>query len=201
VRRIVATRTQLSYSASEYAWDRRRGVDTRGIVPEIRYMAVQPRAFREFLGHLPADRSELTLLDVGSGRGRALLLAVEHGFGHAVGVEHDAELHRVACANVARRGLGDRITLLHGDARELLLPPGPLVLFIYNPCPREVLEPILERIRALLRADPRPAWLVYEATEDRDLLDGAEELELVAERRERAGANPRRPRFAIYRTG
>ena len=40
---------------------------------------------------------------------------------------------------------------------------------------------------------------VASGTVKRDLFDAQACFELVAERRERAGASPRRPRFAIYR--
>ena len=42
-------------------------------------------------------------------------------------------------------------------------------------------------------------WVVYEAPLERDLFDAAPEFELIAERTDRVGASPRRPRFAIYR--
>ena len=122
------------------------------------------------------------------------MLAAEAGFGRAVGVELDAGHHAIAAANVARHPSRNRIEVVRGDAREFDLPPAPVVIFIYNAFPREVMKTVVERI-----GDQAPSgWLVYEATEDRDLLDGQDWLRLVAERRERDGASPRRPRFAIY---
>jgi len=141
-------------------------------------------------GMKPDDDLGKAFVDIGSGRGRALILAIEHGFHEAIGVELDAEHHRIATANVRHyRG----IQLVHGDARDFAFPPGPLVVFIYNPFPRHVMEEFVPRLA------PVDGWLIYEAPLDRDLVDGRAPFELVAERTERVGASPRSPRFAIYR--
>src|SRR6266545_6853727 len=86
-RRLAATARRRRELAAETAFDRRRGIVTAGVIrmspsaASAGYQPVHPGAFREFLGHLPADRQEMTFVDYGSGRGRALFLAAEHGFG------------------------------------------------------------------------------------------------------------------------
>ena len=189
-RRLAAVARDRRERTLEQVFDRRRGIDTAGILRagETPYQPVHPAAFREFMSYVPERE---TFVDIGSGRGRALILAIEHGFRQAVGVESDAEHHRIATDNVRCYGSGS-IRLVHGDAREFVFPAGPLVIFIYNPFPRVVMETFVQRV-------PPDAWLIYEAPLDRELFDAR--FELVAERTERAGASPRRPRFAIYRTG
>ena len=202
VRRTSAFVVRHRDSAAERAFDRRRRIDTAGVVllSTTNYQPVHPKAFRDFLAYLPADRSRMTFVDYGSGRGRALFLAVEHGFASAIGVEIEPTHHEVATTNLAtyRGPGGDRIRLIEGDARELPLPDGPVVVFLYNPFPRDVLAAVVAGVSASLRADPRPAWLIYEAPMDRDLIDADPRFKLLGERTERAGASPRRPRFAVY---
>ena len=208
-RRLAASARERLDAAGERAFDRRRGIATTGVVrasesaPSAGYQPVHPKAFRDLLAHVPAERRAMTFVDYGSGRGRALLLALEHGFGAAVGVEVEPALHRDAEANLARyrakMGRDGAIRLIEGDARHFRLPSGPVVVFLYNPCAREVLIEILAGIRGALREEPRPAWIVYEAPLDRDLLDADPAFALVAQRTERAGASARRPRFAVYR--
>lgn len=204
LQRAIAVARDRAETARERGFDRRRRIDTAGVVYAdthgfaTRYQPVHPRAFREFLTHVPGDRRAMTFVDYGSGRGRALILALEHGFGAALGVEIEPAHHRVAAANLAST-LQASIRLVHGDARDVALPPGPVVVFLYNPFPRGVMEEVLNNVRASLRADPRPAWVIYEAPIDRDLLDADPAFELVGERTERAGASPRRPRYAVYR--
>jgi SAM-dependent methyltransferase len=157
---------------------------------------------RTFLEHLPREREReaIAFVDYGSGRGRALFLAIENGFGAAIGVELERHHHEIAFDNVRSfRGDGQRITLVCGDARDFELPVDPVVLFFYNPFGREILEAVLENALEQLRARPRPAWVVYETPEHRDLLDDEPAFRLIAERDERRGATPRTPRYAIWR--
>jgi SAM-dependent methyltransferase len=205
VLRVVANTRKRLEIAAERRFDRRRRIDTAGVArlttrgKTTRYEPVHPKAFRDFLRYLPADRSAITFLDCGSGRGRALFLAIEHGFAAAVGVEIEQAHHRVAAANRARyAGRRADIRLIHGDVRDVPIPGGPVVVFIYNPFPRAVMVDVVANIRASLRADPRPAWVIYEAPMDRDLFDSDATFVLLGERAERK--SPRHPRFAIYRT-
>jgi SAM-dependent methyltransferase len=183
-RRAAALAHDARERALERAFDRRRGIDTAGVLRDgdTPYQPVHPAAFAEFMAHVPVRG---TFVDIGSGRGRGVILAVEHGFERAVGVEVDPVHHAIALANVRRY---PAIELTCGDALDFEFPDGELVVFIYNPFPRTVMERFVTRI-------PERAWIVYEAPLDRDLFDAR--FELIAERTERI--SPRRPRFAIYR--
>jgi SAM-dependent methyltransferase len=193
--------------AQERLFDARRSISTGGTMQLRRgsgttnYQAVHPHAMRTMLRHLPRDRSALTLVDFGSGRGRAAFLAIENGFGAAIGVELEQRHHEIALQNLRayRRPGHERISFECADARSFRLPDGPVVLFLYNPFGREVVEPVLRNALAALQAEPRPAWLVYEQPAHRDLVDGDPSFELLAERTTRRGATPRRPRYAIWR--
>ncbi|HEY6887600.1 MAG TPA: hypothetical protein VI300_07470, partial [Solirubrobacter sp.] len=175
-RRIVGAVRWRAEIASEWAFDCRRGIDTTGVVrlDGTNYQPVHPAAFREFLAHVEVRRSTTTFIDLGSGRGRALFLAVEHGFATAIGIEIEPLHHAIAAANLARyrrRRRRSRIRLLHGDARGVVFPSGALVVFMYNPFPREITKAVVDRLCTSLRRDPRPAWLIYEAPVDRDVID------------------------------
>jgi SAM-dependent methyltransferase len=201
-RRLAASWRTRAEARAERAFDRRRRISTAGVFRDgvTPYQPVHPAAFAELVGLVPCDRSATTFVDIGSGRGRALFLAVEHGFRAAVGVELDPDHHRIAAENLRRyRGRrGAAIRLVHGDARALELPAGPLLLFIYNPFGPDVMGEFLAGVVRQLRAAPRPAWLVYEAPLHRELFDAEPRFSLLAERTDRSAASPRRPRFAIY---
>ena len=51
------------------------------------YMPSDPAEFREMMAALPIDFHKFTFIDVGSGKGRTLLMASEYGFKQIVGVE------------------------------------------------------------------------------------------------------------------
>jgi hypothetical protein len=102
-------------------------------------------------------------VDLGSGKGRALLLAAHHPFKRIVGIEFAEELHRAAAANVELMRDASRIELIHGDASEYSLPPGPVVLYLYNPFDRPLMTAVAKNTLANWAADPRPVQVIYAA--------------------------------------
>ncbi len=144
-------------SAIDAAFDREHGVDTAGIIPldaldvtgrwvshGNRYEATTPTLFRRALDGLQVDLSRFTFVDIGAGKGRALLLASEYPFRRIIGVEFSPELVAVARGNVARWLEEERtcreITLVCSDATEYELPREPLVLYFYNPFDQVVMR-------------------------------------------------------------
>lgn len=172
------------------AWwfDKSRGVQTAGEVAledltvlgsrqnGHRYAPVRPVAARRLFRALPADldHSNYTFIDFGSGKGRILLLAAEHPFREIQGVEFAAELHAVAEANLARyrhpRQRCRTIRSLPLDARAYEFPPGPLVVYFYNPFGAEVMQTVLANLDASLDADPRDVLLILLYPEQAHLL-------------------------------
>ena len=63
---------------------------------------MEPELFREIINSLRIDFREFTFLDIGSGKGRALLLAAEYPFRRIVGVELMPELNSMAEENIRR---------------------------------------------------------------------------------------------------
>src|SRR5882757_3137311 len=67
----------------------------------IAYIPTTPRSGRYMLRNLPlADVSSYTFIDMGSGKGRMLLLAAELPFRRIVGVEFASDLSALAQKNV-----------------------------------------------------------------------------------------------------
>jgi SAM-dependent methyltransferase len=164
---------------AERRFDRRFGTDTAATSDELGpggdyagerafYQPITPAAFRAAASLLPREVGGLTFVDFGSGKGRALLLAAEHGFGRVVGVELSAGLHEAARRNVAAyeraTGRAAPIELVHDDALAFEIPaPEPCVLYLYNPFPEPVTRRLLDRIAASRARSPRAMYLVYMA--------------------------------------
>jgi SAM-dependent methyltransferase len=107
---------------------------------------------------LPIDPTEWTFLDLGTGRGRAVLSAAERPYARVVGVEFAAELAAEARAAIAAAGYSaPRVDIVEGDAAAVALPPGQLVVFLFNPFGPVVLRPVL----AALARHPAPVLVVY----------------------------------------
>jgi SAM-dependent methyltransferase len=96
---------------------------------------------------------EYSFVDIGSGKGRAMMLASELGFREVVGVELSARLHAVAEKNLELwRASGRAVSPMRqvqGDALGLSLPEGRLLIFLYNPFLAPMMRRLLERVDAV----------------------------------------------------
>ncbi len=129
------------------------------------YQPTEPGIFREILGCLEVDFADFTFVDLGSGKGRVLLMASDRPFRRILGVELLPNLHRQAQTNLGKyRGASQRCFLVESilaDARDFTFPGSQLVVYLFNPFPKPVLETVLENLERSLTEDPRRAYLVY----------------------------------------
>src|SRR5690606_37629429 len=89
------------------AFDARFGTDTSAPTFERNqktsvhfYVPTTASIIYEIIGSLDLHPNEFTFVDMGSGKGRALLVASEFAFKKIVGIEISDELHRIAERNV-----------------------------------------------------------------------------------------------------
>jgi hypothetical protein len=149
----------------------------------VYYLGTDPDAFRAAISSLPIRHDNYTFVDYGSGKGKALLLASEWPFKAIIGVEFAPALHRVAEQNFGTytnpAQLCRELRSVNTDAREFDPPPGPLVLYLYNPFTEPALSAVLTRIGRSLRDNPRDTWVVYSAPFTR-LFDESSLFDLVS---------------------
>ncbi len=153
----------------EYDWDHK--VNTTGGTVGWRerllgvfhspYQPTEPALFREMMDSLPIDFREFTFVDLGSGKGRTLLMASEYPFRRIVGVEILPELDRAAQENIHEfKSPAQQCTQIESvcaDAREFQFPEEPLVLYLFNPLPEAALRQVIRR----LERSATPLWVVY----------------------------------------
>ena len=135
----------------ERALDRELGINTAGDVPGgataaefgisadiYPYQAVVSEDFAEMMGALPQDVSSFCFIDIGSGKGRALVLAARRPFAEVIGVELSARLHRIAEENIAKVGssLRSRVKLTNQDGASLYFLSCPRSFFCLIPLAR-----------------------------------------------------------------
>jgi len=128
------------------------------------YQPCDPALFRETLAMLNVDFRGFTFVDIGSGKGRALLMAAEHPFRRVIGVEILPQLHAIAEKNLATFTDGrqcDNVVSLCMDAARFEFPEEPLVWFLFNPLPEPALKQVAARVAASLDRRPRTAYLIY----------------------------------------
>lgn len=115
--------------------------------------AVSARLARELA--LPSSG----FVDLGSGKGKALIGAARAPWRSVRGIELSARLHAIAGRNLARLGLAGRVSSEHGNAAALELAPHERVVYLFNPFTGATLERCLDRIVTAGRTAPR--WIVY----------------------------------------
>jgi SAM-dependent methyltransferase len=167
--------------AVERVFDWRMGVRTRGLLlheaalaplsiggDPVRYEPVDLLPWRRLHATMPIARSSATFVDLGAGRGRAVVLAAEMGFRRVVGVELDAQLVQEARENIRRwrsrrtpRRPGQEVVIVQGDAARYRPPGGPLVIWLFNPFGPTTLRLVLRRLCDARRTTADPVFLAY----------------------------------------
>jgi len=172
------SRRRQRYGDVEYDWDFR--VDTTSATVGWRdrllgmfyspYQPTEPALFRDMLASLmqaspKINIREFTFIDIGSGKGRVLLMAADYPFQRILGIELLPELHRVAKENLAKYKSDSQqcftIDCIQGDASELIFPAEPTVLYLFNPLPECALAKMITNLEQSLRRHPRPVFLLY----------------------------------------
>jgi SAM-dependent methyltransferase len=116
-------------------------------------------------GTEPLDFRQLVFVDLGSGKGRTLLMASDYPFKRIIGVELLPELHRVAEENLRKYKSGSQkcseIVAQCGDAREFEFPVEPMILYLFNPLPRAGLEQVIAKLEGSVRTHTREVYVLY----------------------------------------
>lgn len=174
VLRRSATRRRTPDPFDErYGTDTARQVRLEGLVVRggnreygVHYQPSEPDKVRQTLQDLDADLEAATFVDIGSGKGRVVLVASTLPFARVVGVEFSEELDLIARENLRRFPAAEQragaVDLLCMDAVEFEFPATPLVLYLYNPFREPVMEAVLANLRDSLTARPRPCVVILE---------------------------------------
>jgi SAM-dependent methyltransferase len=152
-----------------HPFDVEHGTDTGGLIPGSElgvghrhdlfiagYSGVPPSGFTAAISRWRSEGlrhriEDYTFLDLGCGKGRAVLLASELGFREAVGVELNAGLAETARANTKIWTAAGRarspIRIECKDATEIEWPSGPCLVYLYHPFTEPVMLTVVEAMR------------------------------------------------------
>ena len=135
------------YGDAEYDWDHRVNTTSATVGWRERllgqfhsgYQPTEPALFKEMMSSLEINFPEFTFIDMGSGKGRVLLMAADYPFRRILGVELFPALHRVAQENLtAYASVSQQCFALEavcGDAREFIFPDENNMLYLFNSLP------------------------------------------------------------------
>jgi SAM-dependent methyltransferase len=180
------------------AFDRRFGTDTAdemllietGVPAEeaLRgkgtYRPVWESAFHDAMKTLGIDFTGFTFVDIGSGKGKMLMMAADYPFARIVGVEYSPGLDEIAQRNLQiYRSPAQRCTCLEAhraDALDFPLPAGPLICLVFNAFDAPTMREFMRHAEDEVAARPQPAFVLYcnvrDVAEIGDGLDGVTRL-------------------------
>jgi SAM-dependent methyltransferase len=166
-----------------HPFDLAHGTDTGGLIPGCDlasghdsdshiegYAAVPPSRFRATIARWQASKAphnldEYCFIDLGCGKGRALLLASEYDFREVVGVELNPPLTVIARSNVniwiAEGNARSPIRVEQKDALDLEWAAGPCIVFLFNPFDDALTRQVAERLAIAFRDRPLDLEVLY----------------------------------------
>ena len=141
-------------------------LDALGVIdPDaVRYSPTQYPAFFKAMKLVGANLPTSTLVDYGSGMGRAVVCAATMPLRRVIGVELVEELDRRAKLNISsaqHRFKCKNVSTVVANAMDWPVGPHVNIFHFYNPFLNDTLKGCIGQIAKSLRDHPREAWIVF----------------------------------------
>jgi len=161
-------------------------VQIREVFSERLYQPTVVEEFTDIMRHLAiVDMGTFTFIDMGSGKGRVLLMAAMYPFAQIIGVEVQPELDAIARRNIdCFHESGQQCQSIESicmDAREYDFPLTNIVLYLFNPFPDYVLREVLNRLVESASRSPREILVLYNAPYEKQEFERIPELRKYCE--------------------
>jgi SAM-dependent methyltransferase len=182
VRDSTPERLRQRYGDADYDWDYRVNTTSGAVGWRDRllgqfhsaYQPTEPAAFHEMLKTLQQSLTpdqavlnfrDFTFVDLGSGKGRTLLMASDYPFRRIVGVELLPSLHQIAQQNLSQYKSDTQkcfaVESICADATTFPFPDDPLVIYLFNPFPETGMRQVFANLEKSLREHPRTVYVLY----------------------------------------
>ena len=130
------------------------------------YQAIPENELEAGLAFLQDNWTTFNFVDLGCGKGRALIIASRLGFSRVIGVEFVESLVNIARENI--RITKANAEVVFEDAARFEYPDGNLVLLMYNPFGEEVMRPVIRNLR---KHRGEKLYVLYEQPEQMAVID------------------------------
>ncbi len=173
-----------------HPFDKEHGTETGALIPGedlqtghrhdryiTAYHGTAPSLFQKVMAHWrgvaihPVEQT--AFLDIGAGKGRAMLLASQMPFRRIVGVE----LHPMLAAKMRENvehwqetHATPPMRIDEADAMTLRMPSGPCCLFLFNPFDLVLMDRFLDRLKVQFRGREQDLDLLYVNDEQKRLI-------------------------------
>jgi SAM-dependent methyltransferase len=130
----------------------------------LAYFPTPSRLLTEMFAGLDFRFQDFTFIDLGSGKGRVLLMASEFPFRRIIGIEFSPELHAVAQRNISSYKGTQKCADVRSvcmDFMEFEFPEDPFFVFLYNPASQDLTSSVARNLRRSVEKSERRVWVLY----------------------------------------
>lgn len=176
----------FKYKTDTLSWQELNSLNVVGDnkIHGVRYQPTQARTLRKVFKTTDLPR-EGGFLDLGCGKGRALILAAEFGYTHIIGVEFSESLCQIARSNLLRYSRlhpgHTEFQVIHTDAAEYTIPQDVSTVFLFNPFDEMVMTKVVKNIENSLRNQFRRFYIIYRHPLHRGLFDNSGLFQIIAQ--------------------
>ncbi len=163
----------------DFQFEKKYQIDTKQIIPLTEYdmtktalqdanyyEGISVSFYKKMIRHIPLPMNDYTFIDLGSGKGKALILATEDSFKNVIGVEFSPPIHAIAQSNIARYKKisqnSTQISLYCQNAQDFKFPKENIIIFLYNPFSGQLLDEVLTNIEQhIVQNKDRKIFILY----------------------------------------
>ena len=130
----------------------------------FRYEPIPIENFYASMKNLNIQHEEYNFIDMGAGKGRALLLASDFPFKELIGIEFSKEIYNIAKNNISKfetMNKNNNFNLLYMDAEKYSFPDENIILFLYNPFDGQVLHNVVNNIKLHIENTTKDFIIIY----------------------------------------
>lgn len=160
---------KLGHLSADFYYERVLGIRTQGFIGldqlglkddgSSPYGPTDWFSLKNILRHHAISAAD-SFLDMGCGKGRALIIAAGFPFKRIIGVDVSSALCEQARTNAARACLS--VDVINADAASFSIPTEVTVIFLSNPFDGKIFDGFLTKLKASLEALPRELTLIYQ---------------------------------------
>jgi SAM-dependent methyltransferase len=150
------------------------------------YQGAHEEVLRSIIEALVPTPEKYEFLDIGSGKGKALLVASTYPFKRVRGLEFSPQLHNIAVENLASFKQSDLVQCEdvaseRQDARDLADLGSNVFIFMFNPLSTEPMRDFIRRLEGQASAKNSSIMIAYLAPRAREPLDRSAMLQCLLE--------------------
>ena len=171
----------------DYMYDLKYGIDTHSWVDldeldvnenqrehAVLYQATRVVPLKRLFKDLNLPKNHV-FIDIGSGKGRVLLIAADYGFKKIKGIEFSKSLCAKAENNILRfrkkKKVATEIAIINIDAKDYQFEDDESVFFLFNPFDDIILKEVLDNIYISLKRHKRQIWMIYANAVHKNLIE------------------------------